>query len=130
MPEYPKSGFKVEGELTLNNIPTREKQSAFNKKKYVQEYYNTQWEVNHKFKDEVKKHNPEDYEARVGVLAEKVGMTHVWDKWGKCRGLTVLQVELCQVTSIRTPEKGGFYALQVGFGEKSIKRVTKPEIGH
>jgi large subunit ribosomal protein L3 len=100
-------------------------------KKYIKEFYNTEFEVNSKFYDQVSQWQPEEPDTfRCGVLAHKVGMTHVWDKWGKAIPLSVLQVDRCQVTQVKTIENDGFSALQVGFGGKSMKRLRKSTVGH
>jgi len=49
---------------------------------------------------------------------------------GEALPLTVLQVPDCQVVQVKTMRKEGFYALQLGAGEKKLKRVTKPMMGH
>lgn len=67
---------------------------------------------------------------RAGVLAIKVGMTHMWDKWGKMHPLTVLQIDRCQVVQIKTVELDGYNAIQLGVGEKPLHLVTKPMTGH
>jgi hypothetical protein len=44
---------------------------------------------------------------RVGVLGYKVGCTHFWDKWGVLQGCTVIQLDRCQVTQVKTLEHDG-----------------------
>lgn len=67
---------------------------------------------------------------RSGVLAYKCGMTCMWDKWGVRHALTVLQVDRCQVTQVKTKESDGYYALQLGLGERPLHLVKKPQVGH
>ena len=67
---------------------------------------------------------------RTGVIGYKVGMTHFWDKWGKIQGCTVIQLDRCQVTQVKTKEKDGVDALQVGIGEMLPFRMKRPQIGH
>jgi len=56
-------------------------------------YFNTEPFVNHQFK--VKRVPvPPDNSQRTGVIAKKMGMTGIWDKWGSKHALTVLQVSL------------------------------------
>ena len=63
-----------------------------------------------------------------GLLGRKLGMLQVFDDQGRLRGATALQVGPCWVTQVRTEEKDGYSAVQVGFDEK--KKLTKPASGH
>lgn len=63
-----------------------------------------------------------------GILGRKLGTTQVFDAKGRLRGVTAVEVGPCFVTDIRTPEKNGYTAVQVGFSED--KRLNKPETGH
>ena len=63
-----------------------------------------------------------------GILGRKLGTTQVFDEKGRLRGVTAVEVGPCYVTDIRTPEKNGYSAVQVGFSED--KRLNKPETGH
>ncbi len=63
-----------------------------------------------------------------GILGRKLGTTQVFDEKGRLRGVTAVEVGPCFVTDIRTPEKNGYAAVQVGFSED--KRLNKPETGH
>lgn len=63
-----------------------------------------------------------------GILGRKLGATQVFDEKGRLRGVTAVEVGPCFVTDIRTPEKNGYAAVQVGFSED--KRLNKPETGH
>jgi large subunit ribosomal protein L3 len=68
---------------------------------------------------------------RVGLLAEKMGMTRVFA--GESGGhvpVTVLKVDNCEVVAARRPDKDGYSAVQVGIGKAKSKRVTKPMRGH
>jgi len=66
-----------------------------------------------------------------GLIGKKLGMTQVFASDGKVVPVTVLQVGPCLVTQIRTKEKDGYSAVQLGFVEPtSNKRVTKPLLGH
>lgn len=67
---------------------------------------------------------------RTGVLALKQGMTALWDKWGVRHAVTVLQVDRCQVVQIKTKGRDGYDALQLGVGERSLEKITKPMVGH
>ena len=65
-----------------------------------------------------------------GVLGKKLGMTQVFDADNKMIPVTVVSVESCVVTSIRTPEKDGYSAVQLGYGAIDPKKVSKPLAGH
>lgn len=68
---------------------------------------------------------------RTGLLAVKVGMMPVWDDFGYRHNCTVLQVEECQVTQVKTAElHGGLSSLQLGVGVRKSRNVTKPVLGH
>ncbi|MEZ5896123.1 MAG: 50S ribosomal protein L3 [Parvularculaceae bacterium] len=66
---------------------------------------------------------------RTGLVARKVGMTRVYHDDGEHVPVTVLQLEGCQVVGQRTADKDGYTALQLGAGEKKVKRTTKAERG-
>jgi large subunit ribosomal protein L3 len=65
-----------------------------------------------------------------GIIGKKVGMTSVFDENGKNIPCTVLQAGPCVVTQIKTIEKDGYNAVQLGFDEKKEKHTTKAELGH
>jgi large subunit ribosomal protein L3 len=67
---------------------------------------------------------------RTGLLAVKIGMMPVWDHFGYRHNCTVLQVEECQVTQVKTADRHGFNALQLGVGLRKPKNVSKPVLGH
>jgi large subunit ribosomal protein L3 len=67
---------------------------------------------------------------RSGLIARKVGMTRVFDEEGAHVPVTVLQVDKCQVVAVRTAEKDGYDAVQLGVGAAKVKNVTKPMRGH
>lgn len=62
------------------------------------------------------------------LIGRKVGMTHIFDPEGVATAVTVLEVGPCVVTQLRMPEKDGYAAVQLGFGES--KRLNKSEEGH
>jgi len=67
---------------------------------------------------------------RTGLLAQKIGMTRIFAAEGDHVPATVLKVDHCQVVAVRTRERDGYTALQLGVGAAKIKRVTKPQRGH
>ncbi|KAF7726719.1 54S ribosomal protein L3 [Apophysomyces ossiformis] len=68
--------------------------------------------------------------VRTGLIARKKGMTSIWDEAGVRMPITVLQLENVIVTDVRTKEKHGYTALQVGCTPKKEKSSTKPERKH
>ncbi len=67
---------------------------------------------------------------RTGIIAKKVGMSVVYATNGCVTPVTLLKVEDCQVVQVKTKEKFGYTALQVGAGAVKLKNVTKPLKGH
>ena len=65
-----------------------------------------------------------------GLLGKKIGMTSVFSADGKNVPCTVIEVGPCVVTQVKTLEKDGYEALQLGFQEKTEKHTTKPMAGH
>ncbi|MGP4024667.1 50S ribosomal protein L3 [Actinomadura sp. 3N407] len=69
-------------------------------------------------------------EQRKGVLGEKLGMTQVFDDEGRIVPVTVVQAGPCVVTQLRSQEKDGYTAVQLGFGQIDPRKVNKPRTGH
>jgi large subunit ribosomal protein L3 len=67
---------------------------------------------------------------RTGLIAQKVGMTRLFGVDGSHVPVTVLKVEKCEVVAVRTAEKDGYTAVQLGVGTRKAKNVTKPMRGH
>ncbi|MBY6263138.1 50S ribosomal protein L3 [Azospirillum sp. 412522] len=67
---------------------------------------------------------------RSGLIAQKVGMTRVFTDDGQHVPVTVLKVDSCQVVAVRTEDKDGYTAVQLGAGAIKVKNVNKPERGH
>ena len=65
-----------------------------------------------------------------GLIGKKIGMTSVFSVEGKNIPCTVIEAGPCTVSQVRTIEKDGYEAVQLGFQEKKEKHATKPEIGH
>jgi large subunit ribosomal protein L3 len=65
-----------------------------------------------------------------GLIGKKVGMTSIFDENGKNIPCTVLQAGPCVVTQIKTVDKDGYFAVQLGFEDKKEKHTTKAELGH
>jgi len=67
---------------------------------------------------------------RTGIIARKMGMTRVFDQDGQHVPVTVLQVDECQVIAVRSQDKDGYTALQLGAGKPKVSNVSKPMRGH
>jgi large subunit ribosomal protein L3 len=65
-----------------------------------------------------------------GLIGKKIGMTSVYDEDGKIQSCTILQVGPCAVTQIKTVDKEGYNSVQLAYGDKSEKNVSKALIGH
>ena len=65
-----------------------------------------------------------------GLIGKKVGMTSIYGASGKNIPCTVLEVGPCVVTQVRTLEKDGYSAVQLGFGDRSEKNISKAMLGH
>jgi large subunit ribosomal protein L3 len=66
----------------------------------------------------------------VGLLGNKIGMTQIFDESGNIIPVTILKVGPCVITQVKTIEKDGYNAIQVGYGNVSSKALTQPELGH
>ena len=64
-----------------------------------------------------------------GILGTKLGMTQVFDDTGQVTPVTVVKAGPCVVTAVRTPDRDGYSAVQLGFGEINPRKVTKPVAG-
>jgi large subunit ribosomal protein L3 len=65
-----------------------------------------------------------------GLLGTKLGMTQLWDDNNKIVPVTVVAASTNVVTQVRTPERDGYNAVQLGYGEIEGRKVTKPSAGH
>jgi len=63
-----------------------------------------------------------------GILGRKLGTLQLFDEQGRLRGATAVAVGPCFVTQLRTPDRDGYSAVQIGFEE--AKKITKPAAGH
>lgn len=63
---------------------------------------------------------------RTGLIAEKIGMSSMFNEKGERRTLTFLKVEDCQVVGQKTEEKHGYSALVLGIKNAKLSKVTKP----
>jgi large subunit ribosomal protein L3 len=67
---------------------------------------------------------------RVGLLGRKVGMTQIYEADGTAVPITVLECGPCTVLQVRTADRDGYNALQLGFDDKRRKNATQAERGH
>ncbi len=65
-----------------------------------------------------------------GLLGKKLGMTSVFDEKGNSITVTVIEAGPCPVTAVKTKDRDGYEALQLAFGEKPERNVTKAMKGH
>ena len=66
----------------------------------------------------------------IGLLGNKIGMTQIFDESGNIIPVTILKVGPCVITQVKTIDKDGYNAIQVGYGNVSSKTLTQPELGH
>ena len=64
-----------------------------------------------------------------GIIGKKIGMSSVFDIQGDLIPVTIVEAGPCKIVSIRTKEKDGYEALQLGFGERKEKNISKPLLG-
>lgn len=66
----------------------------------------------------------------VGLLGNKIGMTQIFDEFGNIIPVTILQIEPCVVTQVKTVSKDGYAAIQIGYGSVPPKTLNQPQLGH
>jgi large subunit ribosomal protein L3 len=66
---------------------------------------------------------------RTGLLGKKLGMTQVFTEQGNRVGVTVVHAGQCVVLGKRTPDKHGYAAVRLGYGQKPLRLANKPELG-
>jgi len=64
------------------------------------------------------------------LLGKKLGMSRVFDDNGQAIPVTVIEAGPCPVVAVRTADKHGYNAFQIGFGSKRENLFNKPELGH
>lgn len=65
-----------------------------------------------------------------GILGKKLGMSQLFLEDGSALGVTVIEAGPCKVTQIRSNDNDGYEAIQIGFGARKTKNVSKAELGH
>jgi large subunit ribosomal protein L3 len=66
----------------------------------------------------------------VGLIGKKLGMTQIYDEDGKVIPVTVVEAGPCPVLDVRKQDSHGYSAIQIGFGKKKAKNVSKAVLGH
>ena len=66
----------------------------------------------------------------IGILGNKIGMTQVFNEEGLAIPVTVIRVGPCMITQLKTIEKDGYEAVQIGYSQVNEKKLTQPELGH
>jgi large subunit ribosomal protein L3 len=65
-----------------------------------------------------------------GLLGKKVRMTQVFDETGRSIPVTVISAGPCYISQIKTVDKDGYQAVQIGYMEQKDKHTKKPNVGH
>ena len=65
-----------------------------------------------------------------GIIGKKVGMTQIFDERGNIIPVTIIKAGPCYVTQVRTAERDGYIAVQLGYEEAKPQRLTKGQLGH
>ncbi len=65
-----------------------------------------------------------------GMIGRKIGMTQIFNDEGRAVGVTVLEVGPCRVVQVKSAERDGYDAVQLGFGRRRDVRTKKPQAGH
>ena len=68
--------------------------------------------------------------ATKAIVGEKVGMTQIWDDQNRALAVTVVRVTPARVVQVKTPDRDGYSAVQVTYGTRKARTLTKPEAGH
>ncbi|MCB0995117.1 MAG: 50S ribosomal protein L3 [Acidimicrobiales bacterium] len=68
--------------------------------------------------------------ASKAIVAEKIGMTQVWDDDNRVVPVTVLRATPCRIVQVKRPETDGYSAVQVTVGQKNPDKLNRPERGH
>ena len=65
-----------------------------------------------------------------GIIGKKIGMTRIFNQEGQSISVTVVEAGPCPVVQVKTEQKEGYHAVQLGFGEKRKNLFTQPVLGH
>jgi len=78
----------------------------------------------------LRRHRWDGEEMTNGLLGKKLGMTQVYDGEGRLIPVTVIEAGPCRVVQVKTPDRHGYEAVQLAFGEVRERKLTKAELGH
>lgn len=65
----------------------------------------------------------------IGLLGKKLGVTHIYDQYGRRLAVTAVQAGPCMVLQVREPSRHGYHAVQLGFELVAEKQLTRPLVG-
>jgi large subunit ribosomal protein L3 len=65
-----------------------------------------------------------------GIFGIKIGMTHFFDKKGSNIPVTLIKVDSCQISQIKTTETDGYNAIQLAYSQTDLHKLSKPLAGH
>jgi large subunit ribosomal protein L3 len=65
-----------------------------------------------------------------GLIGKKIGMTQIFDEQGRSIPVTLIEAGPCFVSQVRTPDKDGYSAVQLAFGEAKTKHMSGGQLGH
>ena len=68
--------------------------------------------------------------SQKGILGRKLGMTQIFDEANRVVPVSVVEAGPCRVVQLKTPERDGYTAVQLAFGDTKASRLNKPELGH
>jgi large subunit ribosomal protein L3 len=64
------------------------------------------------------------------LIGKKIGMTQLFEESGRVVPVSVVEAGPCPIVQVKTPDKEGYAAIQIGFDEVKESRLSKPEVGH
>lgn len=65
-----------------------------------------------------------------GLVGRKLGMTQVFDEAARAIPVTAIEVGPCRIAQVKTPERDGYSAIQLAFGDVKENKLNKPQLGH
>jgi len=66
----------------------------------------------------------------IGILGVKLGMTQIFDESGLAIPVTVIKAGPCVITQLKTNDKEGYEAIQIGYSQVPQSKISKPQLGH